>query len=355
MTRSRSPGRAAPIVAACAALWLVSAPLACLPGPVDIPAGEVLRLLAVTLGFIPPDGADPTRLVIVGQIRLSRVLLALLCGGGLALAGAALQGVLRNSLADPFILGISAGAACGASLAIALGGGTAFALAAFFPGGPIAASALLGALAALASTLMLGRGAGGFARENVILAGVAVSAFLGALVALIKALNEESVAGIVFWIMGSFQGRGWDSLFLLGPPLVLGLIPVAAHWRELDVLALGDTQAAQLGLKVGRARLCLLFGASCMTAGAVAVAGIVGFVGLVVPHMLRLIMGAAHGPLLAASWFAGGVLLCWADVPARCLLEGGRELPVGVVTALIGGPVFALLLRNDAGRRGGAP
>lgn len=345
-------------LAACILLWTLSVPLACLPGPAEIPPAEVLRLLAATLGLTSASGADPTQLLIVGQIRLSRVLLTLLCGGGLALAGAALQGVLRNPLADPFILGISAGAACGAALAIALGASlagllpqTLSAACAALPGGPAAVFALAGALSALGATLLLGRGAGGFLRENVILAGVAVSAFLGALTALIKALNEESVAGIVFWIMGSFQGRGWDSLPLLGGPLILGALLVAAHWRELDVLGLGDAQAAQLGLHVGRARFALLFGASCMTAGAVAVAGIVGFVGLVVPHMLRLLMGAAHGPLLAASWFAGGALLCWADVPARCLLEGGREMPVGVVTALLGGPFFALLVRRSDRRR----
>jgi iron complex transport system permease protein len=335
------------VVCLSALVWAFSLPLACLSGPVDIPVGETLRLLAATLNLAPADQADPAKMLIVGQIRFSRVLLSLLCGGGLALAGAALQGVLHNPLADPFILGISAGAACGASLVIALGGGLTAAAFRFPVEGLIAPAALAGALAALAAALLLGRGAGGFARENVILAGVAVSAFLGALVALIKALNEESVAGIVFWIMGSFQGRGWDSLPLLCVPLFLGLLPVAAHWRELDVLGLGDMQAAQLGMNVGRARLALLFGASCMTAGAVAVAGVIGFVGLVVPHTLRLLMGAAHGPLLAASWFAGGVLLCWADVLARSLLDGGRELPVGVVTALLGGPFFAFLVHRS--------
>jgi iron complex transport system permease protein len=310
---------------------------------VDIAASEVLRLLGAALGLVSGAQAEPVQVLIVSHIRLSRVVLALLCGGGLALAGAALQGVLRNPLADPFILGIAAGAACGASLAIALGGSLGLA-ASFLPGGLVAPAALLGALLALAAALALGQGAGNFGRENVILAGVAVSTFLGALVALIKALNEESVSSIVFWIMGSFQGRGWDSLLLLSLPLLTGMAFVALHWRELDVLGLGDDQAAQLGMRVGRARLAILFGASCMTAGAVAVAGIVGFVGLVVPHTLRLIMGAAHGPLLAASWFTGGALLCWADVLARSLLDGGRELPVGVVTALLGGPFFALLV-----------
>ena len=343
-----------PAFAALAALWLVSLPLACLPGPAPLAAGQVFHALAAQLGLAEPP-QDASLMLVVGQIRLARVCLATLCGGALAVAGVALQGVLRNPLADPFTLGISAGAACGASIAIALGGvaGRALSgpLAAMHislpgPAALVAPAALAGALLALAGALWLGRGDGGFRRESVILAGIAVAAFLGALVALIKALNEESVTSIVFWIMGSFQGRGWDSLPLLLATFVPGLLAVALGWRALDVLTMGDEQAAQLGLNVGRARLWLLAGASCMTAGCVAVAGVIGFVGLVVPHVLRLLLGWGHGPLLTAAFFGGGVLLVWADVLARCVLSGGQELPVGVVTALLGGPFFAFLVRR---------
>lgn len=336
--------------AALVALWLASLPLACLPGPAAASPGQVLRALAAAVGLIAaPD--DATLMLVVGQIRLARVCLAALCGGALAMAGVALQGVLRNALADPFTLGISAGAACGAALAIALGGSSAVmggigALLGLSAGALVAPAALAGALAALAGALWLGRGGGAFRRESVILAGIAVAAFLGALVALIKALNEESVTSIVFWIMGSFQGRGWDSLPLLLATLAPGLAVTVRGWRALDVLSLGDEQAAQTGLDAGRARLWLLAGASCMTAGCVAVAGVIGFVGLVVPHVLRLLLGWGHGPLLAGAFFGGGVLLVWADVLARCVLSGGQELPVGVVTALLGGPFFALLVRR---------
>ncbi len=146
--------------------------------------------------------------------------------------------------------------------------------------------------------------------------------------------------------MGSFQGRTWDSLPLLGIPVLLGLVLVVLHWRDLDVLNLGQKQATQMGLSVARVRLCLLLGASIMTAGCVAVSGIIAFVGLVVPHILRLFLGSNHGPLLISSWFFGGILLVFADVLARSALSGGQELPVGVVTALIGGPFFALLVRR---------
>lgn len=334
------------IPAAAVGLWLISVPLACLPGPLSLPAFEVWHLLGIRLGVCSAEGVDAARLMVVGDIRLARVALSLLCGGGLAVAGVALQGVLRNPLADPFTLGISAGAACGASLSIAFGGSLALAAQWGFSGGLVSLSAFAGALLALGMALWLGRSGGTFRRESVILAGIAVATFLGAVVALVKALNEESVTSIVFWIMGSFQGRGWSSVPLLLFPLSGGVLLVVPHWRDLDVLALGDVQAGQLGLRVGTVRLRLLAGASCITAGCVAVAGVIGFVGLVVPHILRLGLGAAHGPLLLGAWFGGGVLLLWADVLARSALSGGQELPVGVVTALLGGPFFALLVRG---------
>lgn len=331
-----------------AVLWCASLPLACLPGPVSVAVADVWQALGAVVGLCPP--ADGSIQLVVGQIRLARVLLGLLCGGALAVAGVALQGVLRNPLADPFTLGISAGAACGASMAIALGGtlgiwagGLAVGLSA---AATVSLSALLGSLLALGGALWLGSGQGSFRRETVILAGIAVAAFLGAVVALVKALNEESVTSIVFWIMGSLQGRGWDSVPLLLATLLPGLLVVLPGWRKLDMLALGDEQAAHLGLAVGRTRFWLLAGASCMTAGCVAVAGVIGFVGLVVPHVLRMLLGGAHGPLLYGAFLGGGILLVWADVLARCVLSGGQELPVGVVTALLGGPFFAFLVRR---------
>ena len=309
-----------------AILWCASLPLACLPGPVPVAVADVWQALGAVVGLCPP--ADGSVQLVVGQIRLARVLLGLLCGGALAVAGVALQGVLRNPLADPFTLGISAGAACGASMAIALGGslgiwagGLAVGLSA---AATVSLAALLGSLLALGGALWLGSGQGSFRRETVILAGIAVAAFLGAVVALVKALNEESVTSIVFWIMGSLQGRGWDSVPLLLATLLPGLLVVLPGWRKLDMLALGDEQAAHLGLAVGRTRFWLLAGASCMTAGCVAVAGVIGFVGLVVPHVLRMLLGSAHGPLLYGAFLGGGILLVWADVLARCVLSGGQ-------------------------------
>lgn len=321
-------------------LCLVSLPLSCLAGPADISAADVLAAL------LGQDVSSTAELVVL-RIRLPRSCVALLCGGALAAAGVTLQGVLRNPLADSFTLGVSAGAACGASAAIAFGGPAAADLGLSMTA-LVSAGAMIGAMTALACTLALGSG-GGFAREDVVLAGIATAAFLGALVAMIKALNEESVTSIVFWIMGSLQGRGWKDMPILLATFVPGAVCMFLGRRALDVLGLGDEQAAQTGLDVARARLLLLAGASCMTAGCVAVAGVIGFVGLVAPHILRLCLGVASGPLLFGGFFGGGLLLLWADVAARSVLSEGREVPVGVVTALLGGPFFALLVRRRRG------
>jgi len=321
---------------------LLSPPLACLFGPWDIPAADVVRLL---LG--QGEGLPESWRVVVLELRLSRAVLSWACGAGLAVAGAIYQGLLRNPLADPFTLGVSGGAACGASLALALG------LGALLPGGlGLPLSALAGAAAALAGVLLLGRLAGGLRRETLVLAGMVVSTFLAACISLIKALNEDSVSSIVFWLMGSFQGRGWQETLLFLPWFALGGLLAALYARELDLLALGEAQAAQLGVRVSRARLVLLLGASMMAAAAVAVAGIIGFVGLVVPHLVRLMAGLPARLLLPACLLGGGMLLLWSDVLARTILHGGAELPVGVVTALLGGPFFCWLLgrRKGGGR-----
>lgn len=311
-----------------------------------MPFADVIRILFTgsSSATAATGVANDPAVTVVLQLRLSRALLALLAGAGLAVSGVVFQGILRNPLADPFTLGVSGGAAFGAALAIALG------LAA--PLYPLAA--LAGAGAALALVLLLATSRGALGRETLVLAGVVVSAFLAALIALVKALDEDSVAGIVFWIMGSFQGRGWHDMPVLLPGLILGCVPVVLLARELDILSLGDADARHLGVNASAARLWLLLGASAMAASCVAVSGIIGFVGLVVPHLVRLVIGARHAPLLAASAFCGGVLLLWSDVAARSLLPDGVELPVGVITALLGGPFFCYLLRR-AGRREGRP
>jgi iron complex transport system permease protein len=305
-------------------------------GSYPLPAEAIHEALATWLR----GGPETQDLVIVRDIRLGRIVLSFLTGAALAVSGGVFQGLLRNPLADPFTLGISSGAACGAALTLGLG---------LTMPGALPLAALAGAFAAMGLVLALSRLAGNFSRESLVLGGIVVSTFLGAGIALIKSLNEESVSAIVFWIMGSFQGRGFEQVGLMLPYLAVGTATVLALARELDILALGTEQAAQVGVAVRRVRMGLLVGAGLLTAAAVSVSGIIGFVGLVVPHLVRMTIGPSSRSLLLFSALGGGVLLLWSDVLARTILAHGAELPVGVLTALFGGPFFCLILAR--GRR----
>jgi iron complex transport system permease protein len=293
---------------------------------------EVHEALAGMLG-----GMETQTVVIVRDIRLARVLLAFLTGAALAMSGSVFQGLLRNPLADPFTLGVSGGAACGAALALTFGWS--------LPGLPVLPlCALGGAFTAMLLVLVISRLGGDFSRESLVLGGIIVSTFLGALIALIKSLNEESVSAIVFWVMGSFQGRGMEHIGLMGPYLLVGSVVVLVFSRELDILGLGGEQAVQVGVSVKRTRLMLLAGAGTLAAAAVCVSGIIGFVGLVVPHLVRMTLGPDSRSMLLLCALGGGILLLWSDVLARTVLSHGAELPVGVITALFGGPFFCLIM-----------
>lgn len=329
------------LTAALAIATVISIVASCGFGAVNIRFSEVLFTILARLGLASSQGIDPTQSVVVFDIRLSRVLLSAMVGASLAAAGVAFQGILRNPLADPFTIGVSSGAAFGASTAIFLG----LASMSFLGMGLLPFSALAGSIAALAAVIFLARVDGRLRRDAMILAGIVVATFLGALVSLIKSLDEESVASIVFWIMGSFQGRGWTHVGFVTPYLIVGLALVGSCARELDIMSLGDTQAGQLGVNVHRSRMKILLGASLLTAAAVSVSGVIGFVGLVAPHLVRILISAEHGKLLVASIFTGMIALTWSDVFARTLLSHGEEIPVGVVTAIIGGPFFCLLLK----------
>lgn len=339
---TRPGGRLAACLPALAGLAAVVA--ACLAGAYPATPRDVAAVIGQALGLPVAAPADPALAAVVLDLRLWRAVLAYGVGAALAVAGGVFQGVLRNPLADPFTLGVSGGAAFGAALSLTLGLAAVLGSRAATP-----LCALAGGAATLFGVLALSRLAGGLRRETVVLSGIIAATFLSALLSLVKALNEESVAGIVFWIMGGFQGRGRVELSLFLPCLAVGLIVVRIFARELDILLLGDTQARQLGVAAGRARLALLAAASLLTAGAVAVSGVIGFVGLIAPHACRRLYGAEHGRLLAQSALTGGALLVFADVLARTILPGGAELPVGVVTALLGGPFFCFLLLAPRG------
>jgi iron complex transport system permease protein len=309
-------------------------------GSFDISYGTILRLWISPLYSAAASGIDDTLSYIAIHVRLARACLALVVGSSLALAGAVYQGVLLNPLADPFTLGVSTGAAFGASIAILLGvGGLQLLGVSLLP-----AAAFAGALLALYLVYLLGRSEGRVVTTTLILAGVIVSTFLSACISMLKSLNEDSVSTIVFWIMGSLSGKSWMHVSLVLPYLAVGGLVILYYSRELDILSLGDVQAQQLGVDVQRVRFHLLLAASLVTAAAVAVSGIIGFVGLVVPHLVRLAIGPHHRRLLPATLLLGGILVLVSDTLARSILPGGQELPVGVVTAILGGPFFAWLM-----------
>lgn len=339
---ARSRKRFVLVTVVLALLALISMLLASTIGRIPIPFKEALLSILSGLGLDFGDHVDKSAQTVIFDLRLSRVMLSAVVGLSLSISGAAFQGILRNPLADPFTIGVSTGAAFGASLAIFFG-----ASGMTFSGfGLIPVLSSLGALAALFVVIFLSRVDGRVRRDTMVLAGIVVATFLGALISLIKSLDEESVTSIVFWVMGSFQGRGWGHLGFAIPYILTGLVLVVIHSRDLDLMTLGDSQAQQLGVDVSKTRRRVLIGASLLTAGSVSVSGVIGFVGLVAPHLIRLTLGPDHGRLFIMSGLVGMIALIWSDVGARIILPEGEELPVGVITALLGGPFFCLLLKK---------
>jgi len=292
----------------------------------------------VALGPASVPLAELAASPIVRELRLPRTLLAFVVGGSLATAGAGLQGLLRNPLADPFLLGLSGGASLGAVLAIALGWGGAWSL-------PVAA--FVGAMVAMALVYRLGLVAGGVLDPRImLLAGVAVGAFAAAVTTAIVSLAEATQLRNAFlWLWGGLSGASWQTLGVVALYVPIPLAVLAAAARPLDLLALGEEPARYLGADVERVKRRVYVAASLLTAVAVAVSGVIGFVGLVVPHLGRIVWGHRHRVLLPAAFIGGGTLLTFADTLARTAVAP-RELPVGIVTALVGVPVFALLLRR---------
>jgi len=292
-------------------------------GPVSLPPLEVAAQL---LGL--DSGLDEREAAIVTQIRLPRVLLGLLVGAMLALAGGCFQGVFRNPLADPYLLGIAAGAGLGATTAIAMRADQVVV--------PIVA--FVGAMVSAALTYVLGQG------KNLILAGVAVSSFLAAAQTYVLQRNVDTIREVYSWLLGRLDTDGYRQIKLLLPYALVATVVVLAMRRELDVLSVGDAEAASLGLHPQRSRLILLTAAALGTAAAVAVSGLIGFVGIIVPHIVRLLAGGSYRSILPLSVLFGAAFLALVDLAARTVIAPG-ELPIGVVTAFFGAPFFVLVLR----------
>jgi iron complex transport system permease protein len=319
-------------------------------GPVRLsPTGVFAELLDLIPGVHLHTGLSERDAAIVTQLRLPRVCLGLLVGATLALAGGCYQGVFRNPLADPYTLGVAAGAGLGATAAIAARQAFADLPAAGGAGTPIAvpAAAFVGALVAVALTYALGA-AGGRYRTPVtlVLAGIAVSAFLTAGQSYLQQRYVETIREVYSWIMGRLTTAGWHDVLLLLPYTVIAGGVILAQRRQLDVMAVGDVEAQSLGAHPTRTRLILIVAASLATAAAVSVSGLIGFVGIIVPHTVRLIAGTSYRVILPLSVLFGGAFLALADLGARTLMAPD-EIPIGVVTAFFGAPFFVVIMRTS--------
>lgn len=323
---------------------LVSAVAAIALGPVGVSPADQLSTLLGHLPLIDFSSDVPARTqAIIWDLRLPRVVLAVIVGAMLAGGGAAYQGVLRNSLADPYLLGVAAGAGLGATTVIVSGyAGTTL----------LPVIAFAGAILAVALTYTVATAgaerAGGFA---IILAGVAVAAMLTAIQTYVQQQNTDQMVKIYNWILGSFAGASWRHVWLILPYIMVSTVVLLAHRRILDVLRVGGDEAASLGINPGRASLVVIGAATLGTAAAVSVSGLIGFVGIVAPHAVRLIVGASYRVVLPVSMVCGGAFLVLADLVARTV-QSPAEVPIGVITAFVGGPFFLLVLRSRRSNHG---
>ncbi|MGI6551600.1 MAG: FecCD family ABC transporter permease [Bacillota bacterium] len=312
-------------------------------GPADISFPEALEL---TLGKIPflrglvdPDKYPAAHQSIVYRVRMPRVLLASLVGGALAAVGAALQGLFKNPMADPFVIGVSSGAALGATAAIVTGFSAVLGLWAL----PLAA--FCGALLATGVVYQVARVGNKLPVHNLLLAGIALSSFMSALMSFILLFNNRELHQVVYWMLGSFSGKDWSHLQVAAVIILTGIAVLWVFAKDLNAMLFGEETARHLGIDTERAKKLLLVVSSFTVAAAVAVSGTIGFVGLIVPHIMRLIVGPDHRILLPAAAMAGGAFLVAADTFARIALAPA-EIPVGIITAFFGGPFFIYLLRR---------
>ena len=321
---------------------LVALLAAVMIGPVDLKPSAVLLEIFDHLPFIDVDsGLDARQASIVWELRLPRAVLGALVGATLAVAGAAYQGVFRNPLADPYLLGVAAGAGLGATIAIVVAGPGSITV-------PIAA--FVGAVVAVVATYSLGSAGGGRRTgTTLILAGVAVAAFLTAAQTFVQQRNAETIREVYAWILGRLGTTGWGDVALMVPYAAISIVVIVLHRRLLDVLAVGEDEARTLGVRPERVRTVVVIAATLGTAGAVAASGLIGFVGLVVPHTIRLLVGSSYRAIVPMTVLGGAAFLVLADLVARTALSPS-EIPIGVVTAFVGGPFFVAILRTS--RRG---
>ena len=305
------------------------------------------RLRQYSLEVLWNKAADETAANILWKIRMPRVVLAGLVGASLAIAGAAFQGLLKNPLADPYTLGVSSGASVGAVMTLFFGLSIpvvgVYALPTF---------SMIGAILTMVAVMSFARLVDhSLKMETLILTGVIFSSFLGSLISLMVALTGEELRQIIGWLLGSVSMRGWPYVQMIAPFVVIGFVILWTQRRELNALLYGEDRAKHLGVNVKRSKYLILAGGSMLTGAAVAVSGTIGFVGLVVPHMTRMIWGSDHRHLLPLSFLNGATLLILCDLVARTIIMP-RELPIGVITAFIGAPVFSYIFYKQRRSKG---
>ena len=341
MTRSR--GSTAGWAAGLAALGLLAVAAAVGVGRIEIDLATAVRAVRHGLGLGPP--VEAVAQAVVWELRLPRALLAWVAGGGLAVVGVAMQALVRNPLAEPYLLGASSGASAGAALfalgflPVAMEGALTLSLAAF-----------LGALLALGLVVLVAREGRYLPTARLLLAGVAVSALLAAVTAFaaFAAPDADRLRAVLFWLLGSFAGAGWPDLAVPAVATGVATLGLWALARPLDALLGGEEAARALGVSTERLKLALVVGSALVVGALVAACGVIGFVGLIVPHAVRMLVGPAHRRVIPLSLVGGGAFLVAADLAARTVL-GAQELPVGVLTAICGVPFFLVLLRGSGG------
>ena len=313
-------------------------------GAAGLPVAGVLSSLLDHIPLVDLDSSLTVRQEsVLFQIRLPRLVLGMLVGGSLGMAGASYQGIFRNPLADPYFLGVSAGAGFGAVLAFGFGLDLGWG-----PFDAVPAAAFVGALLAVTAAAMVARGPGS-SPSTLLLGGVAVAAlFSAAQTYALQRLDETRAREVLSWLFGQLSTSGWSEIALLGPYVAVCGGVLLAHRRHLDVLRVGDDEARSLGLDPVRSRMIVIVAASLLTAAAVSVSGLIAFVGLVVPHMVRLMVSHSYRVIVPISALAGGAFLAFVDIGARTLVAPS-ELPVGVITAFVGAPFFAFLLWRGNG------
>ena len=332
-------GKAAIIMLAC--LLVLVGCLALTIGQIDVPFQSAAAVLMQQLGlpFLQDVSLSKEQLAVIWYIRLPRMLVGMLVGGALGISGAVMQGIFSNPLADPGLIGISAGAATGAVVAIALGEAASGMLA-------MPAFALCGSILAVCLTVFLAMRNGKIPVMTLLLAGVAVGMLLGAITSgILTFMNEQKLAQYLFWMVGGLDYRRWEHVYLAAGPVLVGIFIMLLLARHLNILVLGETEAKAVGMPVLKFRMGLLFVAALTTATSVCVSGNIGFVGLVIPHMMRMLLGPGHRILLPASALGGALFLVFCDCLGRTIIAPA-EVRVGIMTAILGSPYFLYLLRR---------